>query len=226
MKREGEFHIFTQEQSLEHPALDPTSVSDQFKSELVSWAAARDLSRRLAGKIAEAGLRPDIIVAVARGGYVPARMLCDYLDIKDLSSIQIVHYTAGAEKKRQARLVESPARDMEGMHVLLVDDVNDTGDTLELARSHFAEAGVRSFRIAVLDHKSGSSLMPDFYARKVINWRWIIYPWAVYEDVNGFLGRMEKKPGSATEARNMLKEHYGLEISEKLIKEILAAQER
>jgi len=43
--------------------------------EIVEW------SRRLADKIKESGWQPDVIVAVARGGYVPARLLCDWLGV-------------------------------------------------------------------------------------------------------------------------------------------------
>ncbi|AKB12522.1 Xanthine-guanine phosphoribosyltransferase [Methanosarcina thermophila CHTI-55] len=39
---------------------------------------------------------------------------------------------------------------------------------------------------AVLQHKTCSAFTPDFYAQKIIKWRWIIYPWARYEDLAGF----------------------------------------
>ncbi|MCK7580840.1 MAG: hypothetical protein MZV65_37935 [Chromatiales bacterium] len=61
------------------------------------------LTRRL-GIETICGFAPDLIVAVAaRGGYVPARLLADYLDVMDLVSLRIEHYTAGARKRRRAR---------------------------------------------------------------------------------------------------------------------------
>lgn len=200
-------------------------MNEPFSSELVSWTAVRNLSRKLAGKIRDDGFRPGLVVAVARGGYVPARLLCDYLDIHELSSIQIVHYAAGAKKKRQARLVEIPSRNVHGRNVLLVDDVNDTGDTLELAREHFANAGVRSLRIAVLHHKISSSMVPDYYAQKIIKWRWLIYPWAIYEDVNGFIDRLPRGPAEATDVVKLLEKYYGLRVDKELVEEIFALRD-
>ncbi|MDW7773676.1 MAG: phosphoribosyltransferase [Desulfobulbaceae bacterium] len=198
---------------------------DQFRSELVSWAAIERLSRRLAGKIRDSGFSPDIIVAVARGGYVPARLLCDYLDIQALSSIQIAHYTAGATKIPEARLVEIPSRDLRGKNVLLTDDVSDTGDTLKLARRHFTDSGVNALRIGVLHHKQSSAVKPDMYAQKIIKWRWLIYPWAVYEDVAGFIARLPEPPAGTDEAVRLLDKHFGLRIRRELMAEILRAAE-
>ena len=110
-----------------------------------------------------------------------------------------------------------------GKHILLVDDVNDTGDTLKLVRDYFADADASSFRIAVLHHKNSSSVDPDFYARRIIKWRWIIYPWAVFEDVSGFLDRLSVKPADAEEAVGLLEKHYGLHVRREMVEEILAA---
>lgn len=197
---------------------------EQFRSEIISWETVEQLSRELAAKIKGEGFKPDIIVAIARGGYVPARLLCDYLDVSDLSSIQITHYTAGASEKRKASLVESPNRDLEGKNVLLVDDINDTGKTLELASSYFANYDLALLRIAVLHHKQESPFIPDFYAQKIIKWRWVIYPWAVNEDVSEFVDRLPKRPDDTEEVLRMLEKEYGLKIEKDLMEKILRFQ--
>ena len=52
-----------------------------------------------------------------------------------------------------------------------------SGDTFDAALSHLAERGTpRNVRTAVLDHKVNSPYEPDYFGRKVIKWRWIIYP--------------------------------------------------
>jgi hypoxanthine phosphoribosyltransferase len=53
--------------------------------ELVSWASFHRLARDLALRIRASNFQPDMIVAIARGGVVPARVLCDYPDIMDLT---------------------------------------------------------------------------------------------------------------------------------------------
>ena len=59
------------------------------RCELVTWGQVYRLSWRLADLIRKSGFAPDLIVAVARGGYVPARLLCDFLD--NLRSGQYSH---------------------------------------------------------------------------------------------------------------------------------------
>ena len=194
----------------------------QCPCELISWSTVNKLAHDLAVKIRKAGFHPDVVVAIARGGYVPARLLCDYLDLTDLSSIRIVHYVAAACKKKKAELVERLNRDLRGKRVLLVDDVSDTGDTLELGRSHMEEQGTAVLRTAVLHHKQTSFIVPDFFGRRIIKWRWIIYPWAVIEDAAGLIERLPHRPADAGEAVLRLQQDYGLRVRRSLVEEILA----
>jgi len=43
-------------------------------------------------------------VAIGRGGYVPARIVCDFLEISDLAAIKIEHWGMGAQKQDAALL--------------------------------------------------------------------------------------------------------------------------
>ena len=56
---------------------------------VVSWSEVVEWCRALAQKIRLSKFKPDVIVAIARGGFVPARLLCDYLDVIDLLSIKL-----------------------------------------------------------------------------------------------------------------------------------------
>lgn len=187
-------------------------MSEEFRCELVSWNRVYQLARRLAQSIRAAAFEPDVVVAIARGGYVPARLLCDFFDVSNLTSIRIVHYAAGAQRAKQARIVSGLGTAIRGLNVLVVDDVSDTGETLELAEQHLRSFDAAVVRVAVLHHKVVAAVQPDWYAQKVVKWRWIIYPWAVVEDVSGFLGRMDPIPGSLAEAALMLEEVYGLRV--------------
>lgn len=197
-------------------------MSREISCELVSWAGVQRLSRGLAGKIRADGFRPEVVVAIARGGYVPARLLCDHLDLADLTSIRIVHYAAGAQMQRKAELVEGLCRGLEGKPVLLVDDISDTGDTLALARDHLLCHGAGPLRIAVLHHKQVSTVVPDYYGHRIIKWRWITYPWALIEDVTGFIQRMPERPLDAAQAANRLLQAYGIEVPASVLEEVMA----
>ena len=103
--------------------------------ELISWNGACDLCRQLVGKIRKAGYHPDIIVAIGRGGYMPARILSDYLDLMNLTSFKIEHYR-GLHKEPAAQIRYPLSADLTGQQVHLVDDVSDSGDTFKLAMKH------------------------------------------------------------------------------------------
>ncbi|MFZ5769906.1 MAG: phosphoribosyltransferase [Thermodesulfobacteriota bacterium] len=197
-------------------------MTEEFRCELVSWGKMYQLTRRLAASIKEQGFAPDLIVAIARGGYIPARILCDHLDVSQLTSMQLSHYEAGASKKKSARLIEPFKRDIHGLRVLLVDDVNDTGQTLELALQHLQSFQPAGLRVAVLHHKQTSTFSPDYYAAQVRKWRWIIYPWAVIEDVSGLLGRMASRPADPLEAAGLFARRFGCRLPRQIVEDVYA----
>jgi hypoxanthine phosphoribosyltransferase len=189
-----------------------TGVPQRLRCELVSWAAAERLCERLAGRIRASDYRPERVIAIGRGGYVPARLLCDYLHLMDLTGIKVEHYLAGADRQKQAVIRYPLQADIRGMRVLLVDDVNDSGDTLEVAIRHLQSFEPAEIRSAVIDHKTVSRVAVDYHARQVVKWRWLIYPWALHEDLGGFLRRAEPVPATPAEAQTLLAERFSLDI--------------
>lgn len=192
----------------------------QFQCELITWGEVCRLSALLAEQVKDAGYRPDVVIAIARGGYIPARLVCDFLDIYDLTSIRISHYTAGSSKDETARLSSPLCMDIKGLNVLLVDDITDTGDTVEVALQHIREFGPAEIKVAVLQHKKQSMLRPDFYAKKIVKWRWIIYPWAVVEDIGGFLRDMPELPATVEAANNMLMADHGVTVPPRMLSHV------
>mgnify|MGYP001820690693 FL=1 len=179
--------------------------------ELITWAEIERLCKRLAGMIRDSGYKPDIVITIGRGGYVPARLLCDYLHLMNMTSIKIEHYYAGVRKQKQAVIRYPLKADIENLQVLLVDDVNDTGDTLDLAIRHLKEHEPAEIRTAVMHNKIITHFTVDYFARNIIKWRWLIYPWAVYEDIAGFLRDMAVS--SPKQAQQILANEYSIRIS-------------
>jgi hypoxanthine phosphoribosyltransferase len=183
------------------------------RCELISWHRIEKLCLRLAHLIMDSGFRPDVIVAIGRGGLIPARLICDHLDLLALTSIKIEHYIAGASRQSHAVIRYPLCTDIKDQRVLLVDDVNDSGDTLEVAIDHLRSFGPKEVRTAVMHHKCVTHFAVDFHAQEIVKWRWLIYPWAIQEDVSGFIKRQSPAPASPPEAQRMLKECYGIRIS-------------
>jgi hypoxanthine phosphoribosyltransferase len=177
----------------------------------------------LAERIQASGFCPDRVVAIARGGYVPARLVCDRLNLYELDSIRVAHYRAGAAKAPAARLVSTLNSDIRACNVLLVDDVADTGDTLALAVEYLGGLEPRVVKVAVLQHKSQSPFIPDFCAEEGSAWRWLVYPWAVTEDLGGFLAAMTPAPDNPEQLVERLRREHGIKVSTRLAQQILEA---
>ena len=195
------------------------------RCELISWARFHLLARKLARVVRDSGYRPDILVAVERGGYMPARILSDFLDIMDLASFKVEHYR-GIRKSARAVVRYPLSADLNGRRVLLVDDVSDSGDTFAVALAHLATRGSPAeVRSAVLHHKIVSPYVPDYYAQRVVKWRWLIYPWAIAEDVGGFIRAMRPRPATPAEAARRLLDTHGLRLPQAVLRDVMDMSE-
>lgn len=197
-------------------------MEEPIRCELISWHEVDRLVGKLVAKVRQASFKPDIVIAIARGGYVPARLVCDHMNILNLTSIRIIHYQAGSEMMDKARLSMPLAIDVQGLNVLVVDDVSDTGDTLQLAIDHIEEFKPADIKLAVLHHKSISTMTPDIYGQMIVKWRWLIYPWAIYEDVGQFIATMEPRPSSVEDILVRLQHDHGIKVPERVVKTLLS----
>ena len=201
------------------------------KTKLVSWDEIVEWSYGLAQIIKKDGYRPDVVVALARGGYVPARLICDFLDIENLLSIQSQHWTEAAKAEEKA-IIKFPYQvDLSGHRVLIVDDIVDTGDSLKLARDYIVEKWKpRDIKTAALQWISSvAKFKPDYYYLEVRDWTWFQYPWTRLEDTYQFIKRMlietyketGRKEWSYDEIINGFREWYGIDVGELYYREAL-----
>jgi hypoxanthine phosphoribosyltransferase len=208
--------------SLRGYAVTQEEDSKSITCELVTWEEQYRLARVLAGKIRSSGFRPDIVIAIGRGGYVPARILCDLLLLSRLTSVKAEHWGTPAEKGERAVIRFPLCTDIQGDRALIVDDVTDTGDTIEAVLDYVKDLGPAEVRTAVLQHKEVSGFVPDYFAEVCPVWRWIVYPWALHEDLVGFsrkvLGEAPLTPG---ELRKELAARYRLTASREALRDAL-----
>ncbi|MBP2146128.1 hypoxanthine phosphoribosyltransferase [Methanofollis sp. W23] len=198
-------------------------IPESFPCELVAWDHAVRLSRALAAEVKAADYRPDLVIAIGRGGYVPARIVCDRLLLDTLTSIKIEHWGTAARKKEKAVVRYPLATDVGDLSVLIVDDVTDTGETLEHAVAYVEKEGAREVRTGVLQHKRTSSYDPDYYAEYLAGWRWVVYPWALHEDLVGFTEKVLADEGlTMAEIRAALARRYEIHANEDEVAEALA----
>lgn len=200
-------------------------------TKLVTWEEIVEWSRGLANIIKKSGWIPDVIVAIARGGYVPARLLCDFLGVENLLSIQSQHWTEAAKAEERAVLRFAYVIDMRGKRILLVDDIVDTGDTMILAEKFIKEKwNPLEVRKAALQWISPvAKIKPEYYYIEVKEWIWFQYPWTRLEDVTSFIKRMiteeAKTAGriawSFDDIVKGFKDWYGIEVDRFFYEEAL-----
>lgn len=197
-------------------------MTAKVRCEYISWGGFFRLSRILSRKIAGSGYEPDLIVAIGRGGYMPARIISDFLHIMNLASFKIEHYHG--TRKKTVPLIRYPlGQGVSGKRVLLVDDVCDSGITFELATGHLKKRlGPCMVRTAVMHYKKTSSFIPDYYAARIVKWRWIIYPWAAAEDICEFIKQMQPPPKNIKEIGKILAVDHGVSIPAGVLEDIVA----
>jgi len=173
----------------------------KLRFETVDAQKAIELSLRLAQLVKESGYKPDTIVCINRGGMIVSRLLSDFLDIKDIRTIRVEHYSI-VEKQERARIVEPLSNKLNGEKILLVDDVTDTGESLKVARDYLLNNGASEVRIATLHYKPWSSIKPEYFVEQTN--KWIIYFWEMTETAKYLTQKLEKENVPKEEIKNLL----------------------
>lgn len=195
-------------------------MTDVFKCVVPSWGEIHELAARVAAKIKKSGFYPDVIVAVSRGGLVPGRLVADFLQVKDVLSLKADHWGITASRDGKARISHGIAADLSGQRVLIVDDVTDTGQSLELSKAHVLGKKPSETRTATLYHLKNSKYVPDYFGIER-EWAWIVFPWNRTEDLVNLINKVGRgKELSAGEIRAALK-NYDLDVDEKEIAALL-----
>jgi hypoxanthine phosphoribosyltransferase len=145
--------------------------------EVLTWDLYGRGVRELAKQIADDGFAPDIILGIARGGLIPAGSIGYALSVKNCYLMNVEYYT-DVDERLDVPVILPPYLDMvdlEHASVLVVDDVADTGHTLQKVYE-FVAGKVSTTRAAVLYEKPGSAIQCDYVWRRTD--RWINFPWS------------------------------------------------
>lgn len=168
-------------------------ATDLDGKEVLTWDSFGAASRELAESVAASGFRPDVIVAVARGGLVPAGALAYALGVKLADAMNVEFYT-DVDTTLPDPVLLPPLLDIEsiaGRKVLVVDDVADSGRTLQLVLQ-ILEANGAQVRSAVIYTKPTSAFTPDFEWKQTE--AWIVFPWSAEPPVTAPLANPAPDP--------------------------------
>lgn len=145
----------------------------------LSWGELDKAVERLAAEIGAlaATEQPEAILAVSRGGLVPGAMLAYRMGLRDLLVAVAEHYDASGRRPEAALLRMPPADSLHGRRILIVDEVWESGRTMQQVVAA-AEAAGAKVRTAVLHYKPERSEVdraPDHFADTATSW--VIYPY-------------------------------------------------
>jgi uncharacterized protein len=152
--------------------------------EVMSWEHLGEAARHLAHAVVDSGYEPDIVLAIARGGLLPGGAVAYALGVKNSCAMNVEFYT-DVDQRLEVPLILPPAPeliDLTDSKMLIVDDVADTGRTLEVV-TEFCAGKVAEVRTAVLYEKPHSVVKCDYSWRETD--RWIDFPWSSQPPVAG-----------------------------------------
>jgi hypoxanthine phosphoribosyltransferase len=193
-------------------------VETEAEFEVPTWKRIYAMLLSQAEKIFQSGFKPDIVVGITKGGWVPARVLSDLLEIPELAAVRVEFYLGVAETRNEPVLTQRVSAAVEGKKALLVDDVADTGKSLQLAKAHIQREGAAEVRIATLYYKPLSVTKPDFYEKETR--RWVVFPWETKETIRKIVEKYRDKSAVSLEVAKLVKAGLPKQLVAKLLKEV------
>ncbi|MCY0868717.1 MAG: phosphoribosyltransferase [Desulfurococcus sp.] len=146
----------------------------------VSWITVHREILKLAASISRS-YKPDTIIAIAKGGLIPARILADLLDVREIGFIEVKFYKRVGEAREKPYITFTAFPPLDGKRILVVDDIVDSGRTLQVVADLLSRFKYADLKFASLYAKPWSTLLPDYYGRIVEEW--IVFPWEICETV-------------------------------------------
>ncbi|KJZ19979.1 xanthine phosphoribosyltransferase [Loktanella sp. S4079] len=141
----------------------------------ISWDQIHRDSRALAWRLDGQG--PDdgawrAVVAITRGGMAPAMIVARELDIRTVDTISVKSYDH--QERSEAKVLKAPDAELmgDGTGILIVDDLVDSGKTLELVRKLYPNA-----QFATVYAKPKGRPQVDTFITEVSQDTWIFFPW-------------------------------------------------
>ncbi len=191
----------------------------ELEFEAPTWNQIYKMLIKITEKIRKDCFKPDIIVGVSRGGWPPARVLSDLLENPNLANVKVEFYVSVAETKGEPTLTQPVSVNVAGKKVLVVDEVADTGKSLQLIKQHLQKEGAVEVKIAAVYLKPWSIIKPDYYARETS--RWIVFPWEIKETIRKMVKKyVEQGKPVEKEMEKLVRAGLSRRLVKRFLKEI------
>jgi len=155
-----------------------TGPARPLKIRYVSWSEIHRALSVLANSV-RSTFNPEVVVAIAKGGLIPSRIIADLLMIEEMGFIEVKFYKAIGLRGEKPFIKYLALPALRDRNVLVVDDVIDSGRTIQLVIDALSSYAPRSMKTLVLYLKPWAAFTPDYYY-EVTN-EWIVFPWEICE---------------------------------------------
>ncbi len=191
-------------------------LPDEFDCTVTNWEYIYGLCRDVSDQVKAVEFEPEVVVALARGGWFAGRCICDFLGLDDLTSLKMEHYVGTAEKTGEPEVrYPMPEGSVAGKDVLIIDDIADTGGSIERAYEYVTDRDAGEVRTATLQLLQTSEFEPDYIGERLEEWAWVVYPWNFIEDMidlsAGAMDKADSETFSTEEIRHLLTEYHDIE---------------
>ena len=171
----------------------------------LDWDTYHSYTLKLAAALLTHDSTVDEIVAISRGGLTFGHLLSDFLRIP-IWTIAIQSYT-DIQKNGEVKINGKLQTSIVGKHILLVDDVSDTGKTFERAIEYVLTGHPRKVTTMSVFYKPHSTYRPDYLAKQTS--KWILFPYEVTEVILLITKKMKQQGKTKKEIQTFLeKVHY------------------
>jgi xanthine phosphoribosyltransferase len=165
-------HLIFEEEAMSRRDDDKDHVDERYQKAFpVSWDQFHRDARALAWRLSGQGPFT-AVVAVTRGGLVPAAIVARELGVRVIETICVASYEYGRQGELQVLKSVDPALVGHEAHVLIVDDLVDTGKTATVVRSILPQA-----HFATVYAKPAGRPLVDTFITEVSQDTWIYLPW-------------------------------------------------
>ena len=196
-------------------------MSAETEFEVPTWRQIYNMLLDMAGEIRKSSFKPDVIVAVSRGGWLPARVLSDLLGV-GVGSVGVEFYVGVAETLKAPVLVQGVSVPVAGKQVLVVDDVADSGESLKLVKAHVLQQGAKEVRVATVYCKPWSVVKPEYYAR--VSCCWVVFPWELKETVRKIVRKCHSRAEVDVAVAKLVKAGLPKNLAARFLKELFEEQ--
>jgi uncharacterized protein len=166
----------------------------------VSWDEYHTLARQLAAKLLSDHTPTDEIVAISRGGLTLGHLLTDLLRVP-ISTFTIQSYS-DLQTKGKVKITKPLTVPLDGKNVLLVDDVSDTGTTLERAIEYLNMFTPKKITTLTMYYKPHSVYKPEYFAKTTS--AWIMFPYEPTETIINLIKNMKQEKKTDKEIQTFL----------------------